>query len=768
MDHNDNAYPHGAGATGERARGADGGDDVLGGSAAATTAPAAVLTSQAGGDTSDTPDETEPHPAAGPAPEPLGNPLDRGAFYATTPIFYVNAAPHMGHAYTTILVDVVTRFHRLKGDDTFFLTGTDEHGENVQKAAEAHGKSPQEYTDEISGAFRSTWDRLGIRYDDFIRTTEERHKRVVRDVLQRVYDSGDIIYGEYAGLYCVKCERYYTDKELVDGKCPQHEIEPEYRTEANYFFRMEKYRLWLRDLLHEQPDLIRPERYRNEILAMLREPIGDLSISRPRSRVPWGIPLPWDEDHVTYVWFDALINYYSALVDRGNVERYWPYVEHFVAKDILKPHGLFWPTMLKAAGIPLYQHLNVHGYWLYDERKMSKSLGNVVKPLDLMRKYGNDAFRYFLVRDMTYGLDASFNEPAIAERINADLANDLGNLLNRTLGMLGRYRDGIVPAAVDMEPIDVDLREAFTRLPAQLVRQFDDLQFDRAIESVMEAVRKANKYIADTKPWELAKDPASSDRLDTVLNTLLEALRCASILLDPVIPAKAHEMRKQIGIRNAPFELANAGQWGLIPAGTRTAPGEPLFPRIDLDALEADIAGVAPVDAQDAAEGHEPEVVAETSADVADAAAAVPASLAGAASVSEAPVPVAATADHAGGTAEPEAELEHKAEITINDFARVELRVVTVVTAEQHPNADKLLVLTVSLGAETRTVVSGIKAHYQPADLVGKRLVLVTNLQPVKLRGIESQGMILAAEDESGALSLVTLDRDLPDGSEVR
>ncbi|HET8984817.1 MAG TPA: methionine--tRNA ligase [Trueperaceae bacterium] len=705
-----------------------------------------------------------------PAPEPAGNPLERGTFYATTPIFYVNAEPHMGHAYTTILVDVVSRFHRLKGDDTFFLTGTDEHGENVQKAAEAHGKTPQEYTDEISGKFRTTWDRLGIRYDDFIRTTEERHKRVVREVLQRVHDSGDIIYGEYSGLYCVKCERYYTDKELVDGKCPQHEIVPEYRTEANYFFRMEKYRLWLRDLLNEQPDLIRPERYRNEILAMLREPIGDLSISRPRSRVPWGIPLPWDEDHVTYVWFDALINYYSALVDRDNVERYWPHVEHFVAKDILKPHGLFWPTMLKAAGIPLYQHLNVHGYWLYDERKMSKSLGNVVRPLDLMRKYGNDAFRYFLMRDMTFGLDASFNEPAIAERINADLANDLGNLLNRTLGMLARYRDGIVPAAVNMEPIDVDLREAFTRLPAQVARQFENLQFDRALESVMESVRKANKYIAETKPWELAKDPASAERLDTVLNTLLEALRCASILLDPVIPSKAHEMRKQLGIRNAPFELANATQWGLIPTGTRTAPGDPLFPRIDLEALEAAIANK---DVEQSEAGVGAQVGGDAVAVPGDASAVAEPSVGPAVgSTAEGSQSTTITSSSAALLVDdsdiPPAELEHKAEITINDFARVELRVVTVVAAEQHPNADKLLVLTVSLGGETRTVVSGIKAHYQPEALVGKRLVLVTNLQPVKLRGIESQGMILAAEDEGGILSLITLDRDLPDGSEVR
>ncbi len=671
--------------------------------------------------------ETEPAPAATPS---IAEP---GSYYATTPIFYVNAAPHMGHAYTTILVDVVTRFHRLKGDDTFFLTGTDEHGENVQKAAEAHDMSPGAYADEIAGQFRQTWDRLGIRYDDFIRTTEERHKTVVSHLLQKVYDAGDIVYGEYSGLYCVKCERYYTEKELEGGLCPQHEIPLEQRTEANWFFRMEQYREWLRDLLHEKPDLIRPARYRNEVLAMLREPIGDLSISRPRERVPWGIPLPWDDSHVAYVWFDALINYYSALVSRGAEDRYWPHVQHFIAKDILKPHGLFWPIMLKAAGLPLYQHLNVHGYWLYDERKMSKSLGNVVRPLDLQKKYGNDALRYFLVRDMTFGLDSNFTEPAIAERINADLANDLGNLLNRTLGMIQRYRDGNVPTAGPLEPIDESLKRAFVSLPATFSHQFEALQFDRAIESVMEAVRQANKYIAETKPWELARDERDATRLDTVLNTLVEALRCASILLDPIIPAKAHELRKQLGIRNAPFDLQSAATWGLVPAGTKTAPGAPLFPRIDLEALAREIAGGDEV--------------------AADAAA------------MEAAVADDAVADDAVAI---EHELEHKAPITINDFAQTELRVVTVTAAEQHPNADKLLVLTVSLGSETRTVVSGIKAHYAPADLIGKRLVLVTNLQSVKLRGVESQGMILAAEDEAGTLSLVTLDRDLPDGSEVR
>ncbi len=638
-----------------------------------------------------------------------------GVYYATTPIFYVNAEPHIGHAYTTILVDVAARYHRLAGDDVRFLTGTDEHGENIQKAAEAHGMSPQAYTDRISGLFRDTWDRLGIRYDAFIRTTEERHKKVVRDVLQRVYDQGDIIYGEYGGLYCVKCERYYTEKELDGGLCPQHEIEPEYRSEANYFFRMEKYRPWLKEQLETNPGLIRPEGYRKEVLAMLREPIGDLSISRPRERVPWGIPLPWDEDHVTYVWFDALINYWSELVSQGLEDRYWPAAEHFIAKDIVKPHGVFWPTMLKAAGIPLFRHLNVHGYWLIEDRKMSKSLGNVVRPLDLQERYGNDAFRYFLMRDMSFGLDASFHELGLAERINSDLANDLGNLLNRTLGMLGKYRGGVVPAFGPADDASDALKAAFMALPGRVRAQVDELQFDRALASVLEAVGKANKYVTDMRPWELAKDPAASGRLDTVLRSCLESLRCASVLLEPVMPGKMAELRAQLGAEGD-VTLADAARWDGLSEGAPTAPGEPLFPRVDLDALRASL---------DAPPENEP-VGRET-------------------------VP-----------------LVHKDEIGIDDFAALELRVGEVVAAEPHPKADRLLVLTLAVGPETRTVVSGIREHYDAAALVGTKVIVVCNLAPVKLRGIESQGMILAAEDASGTLSLATLDRDLPSGSEVR
>lgn len=638
-----------------------------------------------------------------------------GTYYATTPIFYVNAEPHLGHAYTTTLVDVSARYHRLRNEDVLFLTGTDEHGEKIQKAAETAGQSPQEYVDEISGRFRDTWDELGIDYDIFMRTSEPFHHKVVQDVLQRVYDNGDIIFGEYGGLYCVQCERYYTEKELDDGKCPQHEITLEYRSEENYFFRMERYRPWLRKELENNPELIRPEGYRNEVMGLLREPIGDLSISRPRNRVPWGIPLPWDENHVTYVWFDALINYYSALVERDEVDRYWPHVEHFIAKDILKPHGVFWPTMLKSAGLPLYTHLNVHGYWLTDQGKMSKSKGNVVKPLELKDKYGIDAFRYFLLRDMTFGLDSTFSELALAERINADLANDLGNLLNRTMGMLARYRDGAVPEYGQVEPADTDLRTTFEALPQKVNGFIDSVQFDRALAAVMEAVGKANKYVSDTKPWELAKTPEGSPRLDTVLRNCVQALRTTSILLDPVIPAKAAELRRQLGLEDVAITLDSAGDWEAMGSGFTTNPGEPLFPRVDLDALRAEIAAAS-----------EPE------------------------------------------PAEPEAApMTHKPDITIDEFARMELRVATILSAEPHPKADRLMVLQTRLGNENRQIVSGIREHYEASDLTGKKVVVVANLPTVKLRGIESQGMILAASDAEGALSVIGLDRDLADGSEV-
>ncbi|MER3536604.1 MAG: methionine--tRNA ligase [Thermus sp.] len=617
-------------------------------------------------------------------------------FYVTTPIYYVNAEPHLGHAYTTVVADFLARWHRLDGYRTFFLTGTDEHGETVYRAAVAAQEDPKAFVDRISERFRTAWRLLNISYDDFIRTTEERHKRVVQQVLKAVYDRGDIYYGEYEGLYCVACERFYTEKELVEGNCPIHGRPVERRREGNYFFRMEKYREWLLEHLRDHPDLIRPEGYRNEVLSMLSEPIGDLSISRPVSRVPWGIPLPWDAGHVVYVWFDALLNYVSALgyPDGDPYRVFWPHAWHLIGKDILKPHAVFWPTMLKAAGMPMYRHLNVGGFLLGpDGRKMSKTLGNVVDPFTLAKRYGRDAVRYYLLREVPYGQDTSVSEEALRERYTADLANDLGNLVQRLRAMLFRYADGRVPETADGDGLEVG-----TALASRLRPLVRELKFHVALEEVLQYVRSLNRYINEKKPWELERqDPEEARR---VLYRVVEGVRIASILLEPAMPEKAVEMRKALGLKEA-YTLAEAEAWGLAKPASLPEEAPLLFPK------EARGEGVKPP------------------------------------------------------------RSTQSSPIELEDFQKIELRVALVKEARRHPNADRLLVLTLDLGGEERTVVSGIANWYTPEELLGKKVVLVANLRPAKLRGIESQGMILAAS-EGEALALVTVEGDIPPGAVVK
>jgi len=670
--------------------------------------------------------------------------MDSGkqTFYITTPIYYVNARPHIGHTYTTLVCDAIARRHRLLGDDTFFLTGTDEHGQKIERSANAANTSPQQFTDEVSGEFRALWDRMGITYNKFIRTTSEEHKRGVQAMFRLLQERGYIYKGSYSGQYCVYDE-LYVDVNTPGAPCPECGRPTETVKEENYFFKLSAMEEPLLKLYTENPDFIRPETRRNEVIAFVRSGLRDLSISRTTFK--WGIPVPDDPSHVIYVWLDALCNYITAIGfgsnDTSKFDRYWPANVHMIGKEIVRFHCVYWPAFLIAAGLPLPKGIVAHGWLLFEESKMSKSRGNIVRSETILEVLGADALRYFLMREVVFGQDGAFSFDALVQRFNSDLANGLGNLASRTLSMITRYFNGEVPypsASAARTPADEAVAAQATKTIAEFNELFDSFQFSRALESAWALVAAVDKYIVENEPWALAEKPDQRARLATVLYTSAEALRIVTALSHPVIPDSTARIWAQLGMGEIRQLKLRELKWGQLGIGTKLGKVEPVFPRADKSAIER-------------MQQMELERKAATEAAAATAQAA-PAS-----------APTATTT----AVADPAPAVENAAveapryiplapEITIDDFVKIDLRVGQVKFAEKVQGADKLLRIEVDLGFEQRQVVAGIAKAYDPAKLIGRKVVIVANLAPRKLRGLESKGMIVAAslnEESTPALA---------------
>jgi methionyl-tRNA synthetase len=669
-------------------------------------------------------------------------------FYITTPIYYVNARPHIGHAYTTIACDTIARRHRMLGEDTWFLTGTDEHGQKIERAAQAAGKTPQQFADEVSAQFRSLWKRMGLTPNDFIRTTSPRHQQGVQALWRKIRDNGYIYKGTYTGQYCV-FDELYVDAE-PGAPCPDCGRPTETVHEENYYFKFSAFQDQLIRLYTEQPDFIRPETRRNEVLAFVRGGLRDLSISR--STFSWGIPVPDDPKHVVYVWFDALANYITALGygsdDTTRFDKYWPADVHMIGKEIVRFHCVYWPAFLMAAGLPLPKGITAHGWLLFEESKMSKSRGNIVRAETIVDVLGTDALRYFLLREVVFGQDGSFSFDALVQRYNSDLANGLGNLASRTLTMITRYFKGEIPYPSQTARTAADdvIADAARKAIADYGTLFDQYQFSRALESAWGLVAAVDRYIVENAPWSLdeKKDEESRARLATVLYTSAEALRIVTALAHPVVPDATTKIWAQMGLGDiGKFDLTHL-QWGQLQLGTKLGDVQAVFPRADKSSIER----MQKMEEQSSS----------ASAGVVTGASPLQAS--------EASQPAAAPAIQPASPKPPATIQDGK--ISIDDFAKVELRVAQVKTAERVKGADKLLRLEVDLGTEVRQLVAGIAEAYAPETLVGRKVVIVANLAPRKLRGLESNGMIVAASPEGGKPVLASFLEDVPIGTRLK
>ena len=647
--------------------------------------------------------------------------MDKKSFYITTPIYYPSAKLHIGHAYCTTIADSVARFHRLADEEVFFLTGSDEHGQKIQQKAEEQGITPIEYVNPIVAGFQNLWKLLNISNDDFIRTTEKRHEKVVQEVFRRIYAKGDIYKGAYTGLYCTPCESYWTEHQLDEnGCCPDCHRPVQEVSEEAYFFKISKYADRLLKYIEENPDFIQPVSRRNEMINFINQGMEDLCISR--TSFDWGIPVPIDDKHVIYVWFDALTNYLTPigyLDDPEKFQKFWPANIHLVGKEIVRFHSIIWPCILMALDLPLPKQVFGHGWLVVDGTKMSKSIGNVVDPIGLIEEFGADAIRYFLLREINLGQDGNFSRDALIQRINSDLANDLGNLLHRTLNMVGKFQQGVVLAPEGRSEIDASLIEDAMSTVKTFADDMNNMKISHAIKAVWAFISRANKYIDETAPWALAKDESKKQELANTMYNLVEALRVISGLIYPYMPTTAGKLWQQLNLPGTIEELrlADIEKWGGTPSNMPIGQAQQLFPRIEVEKVEQPVK-----EAKNKSEKQK-------------------------------------------SKKDKQKESQPEGEISIDDFAKIQLRVAKVLEAEAVPKADKLLKLKIDLGDEQRELVSGIAKQYKPEELVGKNVIVVANLKAAKIRGVVSHGMVLAAS-AGDDLKLVTV--DMPVGSVVR